>query len=143
MTIRRVVPLLETFQFHRDEKKESVSTVCRTSASQRFYDEHRILRSIPLYLNPPQKVEPSTDILEHHGVNRCPPRPYGVPHFKRYAAFGILSLNLHRVNLDRPLFSQTLCIFFIHPNRKKEPVNLVRVHNKLHNSKKIRGFLPQ
>jgi len=40
-------------------------------------------------------VESDINSLEHHGLNRCPDR--GLPHFKRYAALGILSLNLHRL----------------------------------------------
>lgn len=40
-------------------------------------------------------VESDINALEHHGLNRCPDR--SLTHFKRYAALGILSLNLHRL----------------------------------------------
>ena len=40
-------------------------------------------------------VESDINALEHHGLNRCPDR--GLAHFKRYAALGVLSLNLHRL----------------------------------------------
>ncbi len=40
-------------------------------------------------------VESDINSLEHHGLNRCPDR--GVTHFKRYAALGVLALNLHRL----------------------------------------------
>ena len=40
-------------------------------------------------------VESDINALEHHGLNRCPDR--GLDHFKRYAALGILALNLHHL----------------------------------------------
>jgi len=40
-------------------------------------------------------VESAINSLEHHGLNRCPDR--GLPHFKKYAALGILACNLHKL----------------------------------------------
>jgi len=40
-------------------------------------------------------VESDINALESHGLNRCPDR--SLAHFKRYAALGVLSLNLHRL----------------------------------------------
>lgn len=40
-------------------------------------------------------IESDINSLEHHGLNRCPDK--GIDHFKRYAALGILSFNLHRL----------------------------------------------
>lgn len=40
-------------------------------------------------------VESDINALEHHGLNRCPDK--GIAHFRRYAALGVLALNLHRL----------------------------------------------
>lgn len=40
-------------------------------------------------------VESDINCLEHHGLNRCPDK--GLSHFKKYAAFGILACNLHKI----------------------------------------------
>lgn len=40
-------------------------------------------------------VESAIHTLEHHGLNRCPDK--GLPHFKKYAALGILACNLHKL----------------------------------------------
>jgi hypothetical protein len=40
-------------------------------------------------------VESAINCLEHHGLNRCPDK--GLPHFKKYAALGILACNLHKL----------------------------------------------
>ncbi len=40
-------------------------------------------------------VESDINMLEHHGVNRCPDR--GIRGFKRYVALGVLGYNLHRL----------------------------------------------
>lgn len=40
-------------------------------------------------------VESAINSLEHHGLNRCPDK--GLPHFKKYAALGILACNLHKL----------------------------------------------
>jgi hypothetical protein len=40
-------------------------------------------------------VESNINMLEHHGVNRCPDR--GIRGFKRYVALGVLAYNLHRL----------------------------------------------
>jgi len=40
-------------------------------------------------------VESNINMLEHHGLNRCPDR--GLKHFKNYTALGILAYNLHRL----------------------------------------------
>lgn len=40
-------------------------------------------------------VESNINQLEHNGLNRCPDK--GLEAMKRYAAFGVLSYNLHRV----------------------------------------------
>jgi hypothetical protein len=40
-------------------------------------------------------IESDINSLEHHGLNRCPDR--GKKNFRRYAALGVLSLNLHRL----------------------------------------------
>ncbi|MFQ5604351.1 MAG: hypothetical protein ACE5HS_13870 [bacterium] len=40
-------------------------------------------------------VESDINSLEHHGLNRCPDK--GLTNFKKYAAFGILAYNLHRL----------------------------------------------
>ncbi len=47
-------------------------------------------------------VESDINSLEHHGLNRCPDK--GLTNFKKYAAFGILAYNLHR--LGNVLFEQ-------------------------------------
>ena len=48
------------------------------------------------------RVESDINRLEHNGLNTCPDK--GLPNFKRYAALGILSYNLH--NLGRILIKQ-------------------------------------
>lgn len=40
-------------------------------------------------------VESNINMLEHHGLNRCPDR--GLGHFKNYTALGIVAYNLHRL----------------------------------------------
>ncbi len=40
-------------------------------------------------------VESDINVLEHHGLNRCPDK--GITHFRRYVALGVLALNLHRL----------------------------------------------
>ncbi|MCP4991671.1 MAG: ISNCY family transposase [Colwellia sp.] len=40
-------------------------------------------------------VESDINCLEHHGLNRCPDK--GLNGFKRYAGFGILAYNLHKI----------------------------------------------
>ena len=40
-------------------------------------------------------VESNINMLEQHGLNRCPDR--GLKHFKNYTALGIVSYNLHRL----------------------------------------------
>jgi len=40
-------------------------------------------------------VESNINMLEHHGLNRCPDR--GLKHFKNYTALGVVSYNLHRL----------------------------------------------
>lgn len=40
-------------------------------------------------------VESNINMLEHHGLNRCPDK--GIEHFKNYTALGIVSYNLHRL----------------------------------------------
>jgi IS5 family transposase len=40
-------------------------------------------------------VESDINCLEHHGLNRCPDK--GLVHFKRYASFGVLAYNLHKL----------------------------------------------
>ncbi len=40
-------------------------------------------------------VESNINMLEHHGLNRCPDR--GIKHFKNYTALGIVAYNLHRL----------------------------------------------
>lgn len=40
-------------------------------------------------------VESDINALEHHGLNRCPDK--GKEHFRRYAAIGVLSFNIHRI----------------------------------------------
>lgn len=40
-------------------------------------------------------VESDINALEHHGLNRCPDK--GRKHFRRYAAIGVLSFNIHRI----------------------------------------------
>jgi len=40
-------------------------------------------------------VESNINMLEHHGLNRCPDK--GIKHFKNYTAFGIVTYNLHRL----------------------------------------------
>jgi len=40
-------------------------------------------------------IESDINSLEHHGLNRCPDK--GKENFRRYAALGVLSLNLHRL----------------------------------------------
>ncbi len=39
-------------------------------------------------------VESDINMLEHHGLNRCPDK--GLKNFKRYVAFSVLAMNLHR-----------------------------------------------
>ncbi len=40
-------------------------------------------------------VESNINMLEHHGLNRCPDK--GIKHFKNYTALGIVAYNLHRL----------------------------------------------
>ena len=40
-------------------------------------------------------VESNINMLEHHGLNRCPDK--GINHFKNYTALGVVSYNLHRL----------------------------------------------
>jgi len=40
-------------------------------------------------------VESNINMLEHHGLNRCPDR--GLKHFKNYTALGVVAYNLHRL----------------------------------------------
>ena len=40
-------------------------------------------------------VESDINCLEHHGLNRCPDK--GLKGFKRYAGFGVLAYNLHKI----------------------------------------------
>jgi len=40
-------------------------------------------------------VESNINMLEQHGLNRCPDR--GLKHFKNYTALGVVSYNLHRL----------------------------------------------
>ncbi len=40
-------------------------------------------------------VESNINMLEHHGLNRCPDK--GIEHFKNYTALGIVAYNLHRL----------------------------------------------
>lgn len=41
------------------------------------------------------QVESNINMLEQHGLNRCPDR--GIKHFKNYTALGIVAYNLHRL----------------------------------------------
>ena len=41
------------------------------------------------------EVESNINMLEQHGLNRCPDR--GLKHFKNYTALGVVSYNLHRL----------------------------------------------
>jgi transposase, IS5 family len=40
-------------------------------------------------------VESDINALEHHGLDRCPDR--GIDGFKRYAGYGVLAYNLHKI----------------------------------------------
>ncbi|MCF6270568.1 MAG: ISNCY family transposase [Melioribacteraceae bacterium] len=40
-------------------------------------------------------VESNINMLEHHGLNRCPDK--GIKHFKNYTALGVVAYNLHRL----------------------------------------------
>jgi IS5 family transposase len=40
-------------------------------------------------------IESNINSLEHHGLNRCPDK--GLKGFKRYAGFGVLAYNLHKI----------------------------------------------
>ena len=40
-------------------------------------------------------IESDINALEHHGLNRCPDR--GWHGFQRYAGFGVLAYNLHKI----------------------------------------------
>ena len=40
-------------------------------------------------------IESNINSLEHHGLNRCPDK--GLTGFKRYAGFGVLAYNLHKI----------------------------------------------
>ncbi|MFH0865627.1 MAG: ISNCY family transposase, partial [Bacteroidota bacterium] len=42
-------------------------------------------------------VESNINSLEHHSLNRCPDK--GLRNFKKYAAFGVLAYNLHRLGI--------------------------------------------
>ena len=67
-------------------KKGSLSAEDRLEESGR---EFKALR------NRHSAVESNINQLEHNGLNRCP--DVGFEAFKRYAALGVLSYNLHRV----------------------------------------------
>jgi hypothetical protein len=54
--------------------------------------------------NKHSRIESDINRLEHNGLNTCPDK--GLPNFKRYAALGILSYNLH--NLGKILISKEL-----------------------------------
>ena len=45
--------------------------------------------------NKHNRVESDINSLEHHGLNRCPDK--GIEGFERYAGFGILAYNLHKI----------------------------------------------
>ena len=40
-------------------------------------------------------VESNINMLEHHGLNRCPDR--GIPHYEKYVALSVLAYNLHHI----------------------------------------------
>lgn len=40
-------------------------------------------------------VESNINMLEHHGLNRCPDR--GIPHYEKYVALSVLAYNLHLI----------------------------------------------
>jgi len=52
------------------------------------------------------RIESDINRLEHNGLNTCPDK--GLPNFKRYAALGVLSYNLH--NLGKILINKELKI---------------------------------
>lgn len=43
-------------------------------------------------------VESDINALEHHGLDRCPDR--GLAGFKRYAGYGVLAYNLHKIGAE-------------------------------------------
>ena len=54
--------------------------------------------SIWFYPSPRNKhsaVESNINMLEHHGLNRCPAK--GINHFRNYTALGVITYNLHRL----------------------------------------------
>ena len=54
--------------------------------------------------NKHSRIESDINRLEHNGLNTCPDK--GLPNFKRYAALGVLSYNLH--NLGKILINKEL-----------------------------------
>lgn len=64
----------------------------RLSASDKEREGHKKFK---LLKNRHSAIESDINSLEHHGLNRCPDK--GLNGFKRYAGFGILAYNLHKI----------------------------------------------
>ena len=57
--------------------------------------ERESARKFVRFKNRHSAIESNINSLEHHGLNRCPDK--GLNGYKRYAGFGILAYNLHRI----------------------------------------------
>lgn len=58
-------------------------------------------------------VESNINMLEHHGLNRCPDR--GIPHYEKYVALSVLAYNLHHIGNE-----------LVRQRREKERIALMR-----------------
>ena len=58
-------------------------------------------------------VESNINMLEHHGLNRCPDR--GIPHYEKYVALSVLAYNLHHIGNE-----------LVRQRREKERIALQR-----------------
>jgi hypothetical protein len=63
-------------------------------------------------------VESNINMLEHHGLNRCPDK--GLKHFKNYVGLSVLAYNLHQLGNK-----------IITKQQKEEEKNLKRIKRQL------------
>lgn len=62
-------------------------------------------------------VESNINMLEHHGLNRCPDR--GLPHYEKYVALSVLAYNLYHIGNE-----------LVRQRKEKERIALMRKNNR-------------
>lgn len=81
--------------FEKLEKEVPMLVLPKKGKRNREENQRECQKKFKQLRNQHSAVESNINMLEHHGLNRCPDK--GIDHFKNYTALGVVTYNLHRL----------------------------------------------